>query len=76
MMPGPPPVITASLCLASSQAIRWAVLYSGAVRDVRAEPKIVTAGPVWERTSKDSTNSDMIRKMRHGSSRMNSDDAW
>src|SRR5438034_6502045 len=37
---------------------------------MRADPKIVTPGPTCERVSNESTNSAMMRKMRHGSSLM------
>ena len=45
MMPGPPPVMTATSFAARSSPARRAALYRGSVRRVRADPNTETAGP-------------------------------
>ena len=67
MMPGPPPVMIAKPARASRRAVATATPYIGSLRGVRAEPKIVTAGPTSASASKPATNSPWMRRTRHGS---------
>src|SRR4051794_16860655 len=72
IIPGPPPVITAKPASATLRPIVCASSYIGSPGGVRAEPKIVTAGPTEASASKPSTNSARIRSARHGSVSRNS----
>ncbi len=68
MMPGPPPVITAKPASAKQpRAVSRAAAYMGSSGGVRAEPNTVTAGPTSASASKPSTNSPVMRRIRHGS---------
>ena len=68
MIPGPPPVMTATPLSATFEPKERAALYDFAFLDVRAEPNTEIAGPSSARAPNPSTNSDWIRRTRHGSS--------
>ena len=67
MMPGPPPVITATPSPAILLATRQAAWYMGSDLGVRADPKTATAGPSSASAPKPSTNSAWMRRTRQGS---------
>ncbi len=73
MIPGPPPVMITKPASAKSRAVCTAASYIGSSSSTRADPKIVTAGPVSSASvSKPSTNSPMMRSTRQGSLCVNS----
>src|SRR3954452_15708829 len=67
MIPGPPPVMTAYPARARAAPIRSPTAYSGSSRLVRADPKTLTAAGSSASSPNPSTNSDWIRRTRHGS---------
>src|ERR1700730_18003446 len=69
IMPGPPPVMTATPRLARAAPTCIPMRYIGWSGRVRAEPKQVTAVPTSESASKPSTNSAMNRSTRQESVR-------
>ena len=68
MMPGPPPVMIEKPAWPSAAAVSRAFSYIGSERGVRAEPKMETARPMWERRSKPDCSSSWIRCTRATSS--------
>ena len=67
MMPGPPPVMTPKPSATSSRAVSRAAAYAGSSAGVRADPNTATATPTSASWSKPSTNSPVMRRIRHGS---------
>src|SRR3954468_12970848 len=65
--PGPPPVMTADPASASRLPTSMANAYSGSSWCTRAEPNTEMARPSSASAPKPSTNSDWIRRTRHGS---------
>ena len=67
MMPGPPPVMTVAPASTMRRAMSTANAYSGVSSRRRADPKIEIAGPSSASVPNPSTNSDWMRRTRHGS---------
>ncbi len=67
IIPGPPPVMIEKPASPRRRAVSTHAWYAASSGRVRAEPKIETPVPIAPISSKPSTNSPMIRKIRQAS---------